>query len=122
MDQVIDTPNVPPFSLLLLFETLLFDEDTGKSLCFRGTKRDLKPDLCDSKLQTTPVTLKARNRKWGVEKRRKRATDMEGANRAEGNRGIHPHLHIFLSRVWRKRIREYVNKAPEHNHTAWEAP
>lgn len=47
---------------------------------------------------------------------------MEGVNRAEGNRrSTYPLLHIFLSKVWRKRIGEYVSKSPEHNHTAQEA-
>ena len=46
---------------------------------------------------------------------------MGGANRAEGKRGTYPHPHKFLSRVWRKRIGEYISMGPEHNHTTQEA-
>lgn len=74
-------------------------------------------DLRDSKLQTTPVTSEARGREsWGGEEE-KESVAVEGADRAKGNRSTYPHLHVFLSRVWRKRIGEYVSMSPEHNHT-----
>lgn len=58
--------------------------------------------------------------KAGVEE--KESIAVEGADRAKGNRSsTYPHLHIFLSRVWRKRIGEYVSMSPEQNHTVREA-
>lgn len=46
---------------------------------------------------------------------------MGGVNRAKGKRGTYPHPHKFLSRVWRKRIGEYISMGPEHNHITQEA-
>lgn len=68
------------------------------------------------------MTLEARETEsWGGEEE-KESVAVEGADRAKGNRrSTYPHLHIFLSRVWRKRIEEYVSMSPEHNHTAREA-
>lgn len=82
----------------------------------------MKSDLRDSKLQTTSVALEARGTEsWGGEEE-KEGVAVEGADRAKGNRSsTYPHLHIFLSRVWRKRIGEYVSMSPEHNHTAQKA-
>lgn len=65
------------------------------------------------------MTLEARGTEsWGEEE--KESVAMEGADRAKGNRSTYPHLHVFLSRVWRKRIGEYVSMSPEHKRTALE--
>lgn len=41
---------------------------------------------------------------------------MGGVNRVKGKRGIYFYFYKFLSRVWRKRIGEYISMGLEYNY------